>query len=198
MDEIPHSGAAASDELTYAYKPSLMGAPFEFRLTESALEWRKGNYADRVPYDRIRRVRLSFRPVTMQTHRFQAEIWPAAGPKLIVASSSWRSMVEQERHDATYGPFLAALHQRIAAHGGRPSLEAGMPVLMFWVALLVFGAACFALAGLTVRALQIGELPGAAIVGGFLALFLWQVGTFLRRNRPATYRLEELPEQVMP
>ncbi len=192
----PDTGAPA--EVTYAYKPSLMGAPFEFRLTESALEWRKGNYADRVPYDRIRRVRLSFRPVTMQTHRFQAEIWPAAGPKLIVASSSWRSMVEQERHDATYGPFLAALHQRIAAHGGRTSFESGMPVLMFWVALLVFGAACFALAGLTVRALQIGELPGAAIVGGFLALFLWQVGTFLRRNRPMTYRPDALPPQVLP
>ena len=85
-----------------------------------------------------------------------------------------------------------------AAHGGRTSFESGMPVLMFWVALLVFGAACFALAGLTVRALQIGELPGAAIVGGFLALFLWQIGTFLKRNRPARYRPEELPPEVLP
>ena len=194
----PDPDSVTSNEPTYAYKPSLMGAPFEFRLTESALEWRKGSYADRVPYDRIRRLRLSFRPVTLQTHRFQAEIWPVAGPKLVLASSSWRSMVEQERHDAAYGEFLAELHRRIAAHGGQTSFEAGAPVAMFWIALVVFAAASLALAAMTVRALQIGEPAGAAIVGGFLALFLWQIGTFLKRNRPARYRPEELPPEVLP
>jgi hypothetical protein len=198
MDSSSHPDTDAPREPTYSYKPSLMGAPFEFRLTEGALEWTKGRYADRVPYDRIRRLRLSFRPVTMQTHRFQAEIWPAAGPKLLVASTSWRSIVEQERHDAAYSAFIADLHRRIAAHGGRPSLEAGTPALIFWTGLVVFAAASLALAGLVVRALQIGELAGGAIVGGFLALFLWQVGAFLARNRPATYRLDRLPGQVLP
>jgi hypothetical protein len=198
MDSSSHQDTDAPPEPTYSYKPSLMGAPFWFRLTDSALEWSKGRYADRVPYDRIRRLRLSFRPVTMQTHRFQAEIWPVAGPKLLVASTSCRSIVEQERHDAAYRDFVVELHRRIAAHGGQPSLEAGAPAPIFWIGLVVFTGACLALAALVVRALQLGELAGAAIVGGFLALFLWQVGGFLARNRPATYRPDALPPQVLP
>jgi hypothetical protein len=198
MDDIAHSDAAASGAVSYTYKPSLMGAPFEFRLADDSLEWRKGRHADRVPYDRIRRVRLSFRPVTLQTHRFQAEIWPTAGPKLLIASTSWRSMVEQERQDAAYAAFVAELHRRIAAQGGKPSLEAGAPAPIFWIGFVMFAAASLALAGLTVRALQVGELAGAGIVAGFLALFLWQVGTFLKRNRPTTYRPDALPPQVLP
>ena len=54
-------------DLSYAYKPSLLGAPWEFRLTADALEWSIGRHQGRTPYDRIARVRLSFRPVTMQT-----------------------------------------------------------------------------------------------------------------------------------
>jgi hypothetical protein len=198
MDSSSRPDTDAPPAATYSYKPSLMGAPFEFRLTDSALEWSKGRHADRVPYDRIRRLRLSFRPVTMQTHRFQAEIWPTGGPKLLVASTSWRSMVDQERHDAPYRDFIVELHRRIAAHGGQPSFEAGAPAPIFWIGLVVFAGASLALAALVVRALEIGAWSGAAIVGGFLALFLWQVGAFLARNRPATYRPDALPPQVLP
>ena len=56
---------SADGDPSYAYKSSLMGAPFEFRLAADALEWRKGTYAGSTPYDRIRRIRLSFRPMTM-------------------------------------------------------------------------------------------------------------------------------------
>ena len=52
-----------------------MGAPWEFRLRPDALEWRMGRQEGRILYGRIRRIRLSFRPVTMQTRRFVTEIW---------------------------------------------------------------------------------------------------------------------------
>src|SRR5262249_26003344 len=58
-----------------AYKPSLMGASWEFRLRPDALEWHAGGRGGRIPYGTITRVRLSFRPVTMQTRRFVTEIW---------------------------------------------------------------------------------------------------------------------------
>ena len=51
---------SADGDPSYAYKSSLLGAPFEFRLAMDALEWRKGTYKGRTPYDRIRRIRLSF------------------------------------------------------------------------------------------------------------------------------------------
>jgi hypothetical protein len=62
----------------------------------------------------------------------------------------------------------------------------------------MFVGVCLALAALTARALQIGATAGAAVVGGFLALFLWQVGTFFRRNRPGTYRADAIPAEVLP
>jgi hypothetical protein len=45
---------------------------------------------------------------------------------------------------------------------------------------------------------QMGATAGALMVGGFLALFLWQVGTFFRRNRPGTYRPDAIPAEVLP
>ncbi|MGZ3320193.1 MAG: hypothetical protein ACXU9C_04340, partial [Xanthobacteraceae bacterium] len=99
----------------YIHKPSLMGAPWELRLRPEALEWRTGRHEGRIPYARVTRVRLSFRPVTMQTRRFLAEVWSAGGPRLSIASTSWRSMVEQEAQDQAYGAFMRELHRRIAA-----------------------------------------------------------------------------------
>jgi hypothetical protein len=196
MDISAEPGAPR--HVTYAYKPALFGAPFEFRLAPTGLEWRKGGLGDRIPYGRIRRLRLSFRPVNMQSDRFLAEIWATGAPKLQVSSTSWRSMMEQERHDAEYTTFIAELHRRMAAAGSTASFEAGSPPVIYWLGAVVFAAVCLALAALAVRALQAGAFAAAAIVGGFLALCLWQMGTFFRRNRPATYRPDALPAQVMP
>ena len=66
MDD-DNTSPSPGDDPAYSYKPSLMGAAFEFRLRPDALEWSKGRYEGRTPYDRIQRVRLSFRPITMQT-----------------------------------------------------------------------------------------------------------------------------------
>src|SRR5437764_14542954 len=85
-----------ADDFSYAFKSSLMGAGFEFRLALDALEWRRGGQSGRVPYDRIRRVRLSFRPMTMQNYRFLTEIGPAGASNGQLASTSWKSLVEHE------------------------------------------------------------------------------------------------------
>jgi hypothetical protein len=183
---------------TYAYKPSLLGAPWEFRLTPDALDWSIGRHQGRTPYDRITRVRLSFRPVTMQTRRFLTEIWPAGGPKLSIASSSWKSVLEQEGRDQDYGAFVRELHRRIAAAGARASFETGSPALLYWPGLAVFAVVSFGLAALTLQALQIGAWAGAAFVGGFLALFVWQSGNYFRRNRPGSYRPQAPPEWLVP
>ena len=105
------------EDPVYIHKPSLMGAPWELHLRPDALEWRTGRHEGRIPYARVRRVRLSFRPVTMQTRRFVAEVWSEAGPRLSIASTSWRSMVEQEAQDQAFGAFVRELHRRIAAAG---------------------------------------------------------------------------------
>ena len=182
----------------YAYKPSLMGRPWEFRLTRDALEWQIGRYQGRTPYAGISRIRLSFRPVTMQTRRFVAEIWPIDGPRLVIASSSWKSIIEQEGQDRAYGAFIRELHRRIAASGARVAFEAGSSAIRYWLGLAVFVIVSLGLAVLTARALQSAAWPAAAIIGGMLCLFLWQSGNYFRRNRPGRYRPDALPEHVVP
>jgi hypothetical protein len=199
---MPASPAEATDpaaaDPVYAYKPSLIGAPFEFRLTANALEWRKGGRTGRAPYRDISRIRLSFRPVAMQNHRFLAEIWLKNGPTLKIASTSWRSLMEQERLDAAYTAFLTELNRRVGASGGAPLLQTGSPGLIYWPGLFVFVGASLALAALVVQALHTQIWSGAAFVAAFLALFLWQAGSFFRRNRPGIYRADAVPADVLP
>ena len=82
---------------------------------------------------------------------------------------------------------------------GAPAVfDAGSPAIFYWPGAVVFLGVALALAALTVRALQIGPLAGAAVVGGFLALFLWQSGNYFWRNRPGRYRPEAVPEHLVP
>ena len=182
---------------TYSYKPSLFGAVRKFRLAPDAIEWECGAGTGRIDYCEVRRVRLSFRPVTMQTYRFLTEVWGASGPKIEIASSSWRSMVEQERHDAAYSTFIGELHRRLAVQP-TASFQTGTPVLLYWPGLVVFTVVVLALVALVIRALQVEAWAAAMMIGGFLALMLWQAGTFFRRNRPRVYRPQSPPADLLP
>jgi hypothetical protein len=185
-------------DLRYVYKPSLMGAAWELRLRPDALEWRTGRHQGRIPYDCVTRIRLSFRPVTMQTRRFVTEIWWPGAPRLSVASTSWRSLVEQTAQDQAYGAFVRELNARVAAAGGAASFETGVPPLLYWPGVVVFVGVAAGLAVLTVHALATGAYSGAALVAGFLALFVWQSGGYFKRNRPARYRPEAPPKDLVP
>lgn len=197
-DEGTAAPGQSDGDPTYAYKPSLMGAPFEFRLAPDALEWRRGGYAGRTAYGKVRRMRMSFRPMTMQNHRFLTEIWAVDGPKLQIASTSWKGIVEQERFDAAYRAFVTEFARRVGAAGGETLFQTGSPAFLYWPGVVVFAGAALALAGLVVRALQTGSWGGAAFVLAFLALFLWQAGTFFHRNRPGIFDPAAVPPAVLP
>lgn len=184
---------------TYAFKPSLIGAPSQFRLEPEALHWDIGRLSGRIPYDRIHRVRMSFRPVTMQSHRFLTEIWSPDSPKLQIASSSWRTVVQQERLDADYSAFIVELHRRLAAAGSRARFTAGLPFLNYWVGIVVFGAVLLASVGLVVRAATSPAEWGAiAVVVIFFLVFAYQLGNYFYRNWPLRYSPETLPPMLLP
>jgi lipopolysaccharide export LptBFGC system permease protein LptF len=107
-------------------------------------------------------------------------------------------MIEQERLDQSYSAFVRELHLRISNVATSTRFKQGNRPLIYWPSVVVFVAVALGLAGLIARALQIGASGGAAFVGAFLALYLWQVGNFLRRNRPGEYRPGALPKEVMP
>jgi hypothetical protein len=184
--------------LSYAFKASSFGAPWEFELRPEGLKWSAGRRAGLLRYDKINRIRLSFRPVTMQSHRFQTEIWSEEMPKIQIASTTWRGIVEQTRQDEAYTAFIVELHRRLAAAGGRARFSIGIPSFKYWIGLVVFVAIALGLAALLVQALRVKEWGGAALIGGFLGLFVWQLGNFFRRNRPDDYAPDAVPANVLP
>jgi hypothetical protein len=198
MDQDTADTAPDTAPAAYAYKSTLMGGGWSFSLADDALHWTYGATSGRVPYADIRRIRLAFRPVTMQNYRFLAEIWSEKSPKLPIASSSWKSLMEQERLDEPYSRFIVALHERIAKAGGRPRLEAGAVAFLYWPGLIVFVAIAVAVAALIVRALQQGEMAATLFLAGFFALLLWQLGGFFRRNLPRRYTLDAVPDDLLP
>jgi hypothetical protein len=201
--------AGDSADIEYGYKPSLMGGAWILRLGPDALHWSMGPTAGAVPYTSIRRIRLSFRPVTMQSYRFLAEIWADKGPKIPIASASWKSLMEQERLDEGYTRFITALHQRIAAAGGHPDLKAGALPFLYWPGVTIFVGLLVMGVSLAFQSLSIGERAfgqpmdwtqtGAILV--LVAMFfwlLWQMGSFFKRNLPRRYTLGAIPADVLP
>jgi hypothetical protein len=192
-DAEPHSGDPA-----YAYKPSVMGAPWEFALTREGLQWRLGYRSGLIRYDQIRRVRMSYRPATMQSKRYVTEIWSAGQPKIPIASTSWRNIMEQQRQDAAYTAFVSELHRRLAETGSTAQFVAGVPAVSYWIGLPIFSAAMVALAILVVHAIKLEQWTVAALIAALFVAFAMQLGTYFRRNWPTRYRPGDLPARVLP
>ena len=185
-------------DATYAYRPSVMGPIRAFSLSDDGIDWDAGIRSGHIPYRNIRRLRLSYRPTSMQSHRFVTEVWAEGAAKLEIISTSCKSMFEQERLDQSYSDFVRALHHRMSNAPTSTRFEQGSSPFVYWPGLLVFACVALGLAGLIVRALQNGSLSGAALVVAFLAMFIWYGGNFLRRNRPGTYRPDALPKELIP
>lgn len=200
MDQLEDTSdsAVAAAAATYAYKASLMGAPWEFRLDPDRLVWVIGRRQGEILYRDIQRIRLSFRPATMQSYRFVAEIWSPGAPKLTIASTSWHGIAEQRRQDQPYRDFIVALHQRIADAKSNPVLEAGTHPFLYWPGVVVFAAIAVGIIVLLISALRQNSWGATLFLVGFFALLLWQIGGFFRRNRPGRYAATAVPENVLP
>lgn len=185
-------------EWSYAYRPSLLGAGCTFRLTQAGIAWEIGAKSGVVPYRDIRHIRMVYRPAATQQHRFVTEVRAASGPRLTIASTSWKSLVEQERLDSNYTTFVTELHRRVARDGAGAVCETGGNAVKYWLGVVVFCGVALGLAGLTVRGMQLAAWSGAAIVGFFLAVFLWQAGNYFRRNRPRRYDPVAPPAELLP
>ncbi len=196
--ELPNSRTPETAPLSYSYKPSLVGAAWQFELTAEGLAFRIGQRAETWPYSSIAAIRLSYRPVSMQSRRFRADIRNEAGRSVRLVSVTWQTTTLVAPQDADYRRFVVELHHRVAAAGASPRLQAGLGHLAFGLGLAAIALVSVALAGLFIRAALVGSWPGMVFLAGFGALFGWQIGGFLRRNRPRRYRLDDIPPELLP
>jgi hypothetical protein len=189
------SGASA---IRYAYKASLIGAAHQFELTDDGLCWRLAGRSGLWPYADISAIRLSYRPVSMQARRFRADIYRAGGGRMPIVSTSWQSAALMAPQDADYRAFITALHARMASAGSGAVLTGGLGPKTYTACLALLVLVTLAMAGLLLRAIAVGEYAGVLFLVGFAALFGWQVGGFVRRNRPLAYSFDHLPQALLP
>jgi hypothetical protein len=182
----------------YAYKASLIGSAYQFELTDRGLSWRVAGKSGVWPYGDIVAIRLSYRPVSMQSRRFRADIDNADGGRIALLSTTWQTAALMAPQDQDYRAFVTLLHRRMQQAGSRATLVGGLRPRVYLAALALLAVVTAAMAGLLIRAIATGELAGILFLIGFAALFGWQVGGFVRRNRPRSYGFDDLPRELLP
>jgi hypothetical protein len=183
---------------SYAYKASLIGSAHRFELTDDGLSWQIAGRSGLWRYGDISAIRLSFRPVSMQQHRFRADLGHTDGGRLAILSTTWQTAALMASQDHGYRDFIVELHARMQRAGSRAVLTAGLGRRTYAAALALLAVLAVAMAGLLIRALMVGQSAGALFIVAFAALFTWQVGGFIRRNQPRIYSFETLPASVLP
>jgi len=146
----------------------------------------------------IASIRLSYRPISMQSRRFRADIETAGRERIAVLSTTWQTVTLMAPQDHDYRAFITRLHQRLAQAGSQAVLTGGLRPSVYAAAVVLLALLALAMAGLLARAVATGELAGSLFLVGFAALFAWQIGGFIRRNRPRTYRFDDLPKDLLP
>jgi hypothetical protein len=184
--------------ILYAYKASLIGAAHRFELTDNGLSWQVGGKSAVWAYADIAAIRLSYRPVSMQSRRFRADIEHANRQKIAVLSTTWQTVTLMAPQDRDYRAFITKLHARMKAAGSKAALIGGIGPKSYAAGIVLLALVAIAISGLFVRAIATREFSGALFLVGFAALFGWQIGGFVRRNRPRAYSVDHLPEALLP
>jgi hypothetical protein len=200
FSELQDSATQAAREtpIGYAYKASLIGGAHRFELTDAGLSWHLAGRSGLWGYADIAAIRLSFRPVSMQAHRFRADIRHVDGGRLAILSTSWQTAALMAPQDESFRVFIRALHARMKQAGSRAVLTGGLSRRVYLAAVVLVALLAIAMSGLLVTALAMRQFSGAAFILGFAALFAWQVGGFIRRNRPLAYTFESIPKKLLP
>ncbi len=193
--ELPQQSAP---DISYTFKASLVGSAHQFELTDEGLSWKISGRSGVWAYRDISAVRMSYRPSSMQAHRFRTDIWHKGGGRIRIVSTNWQTVSLMTPQDNGYRAFIEGLHARMAAAASKASLTGGLPSGVYAAALAFVGLVAVSMVGLFVRAVATGEHAGALFLVGFALLFNWQIGGFMRRNRPISYTFDHLPQALLP
>ena len=182
----------------YGYKASLIGAAQQFDLIDAGLSWRFAGRSGLWRYSDITAIRLSYRPVSMQARRFRADIENTGGNRIAILSTTWQTVSLMSPQDHGYRAFMVELHRRMNRAGSTAALIGGIGPKTYATALVMLALLAIAMIGLLVRALATFEWTGALFLVGFALLFTWQIGGFVKRNRPRSYSFDALPGALLP
>src|SRR4029453_5970114 len=115
----------------YAYKALLVGSAHKFELSRKGLSWKVGGRSGVWAYTEISAINLSYRPMTMQSRRFRADISRAGGGRIKILSTTWQTVTLMAPQDHGYRAFITELHRRMAAAGSRATLSGGLSMILY-------------------------------------------------------------------
>src|ERR1700751_3019396 len=113
--------------ISYAYRASLVGAAHRFELTDAGLTWHLAGRSGVWAYADIAAIRLSFRPVSMQAHRFRADIRHVDGGCITILSTSWQTAALMAPQDDAFRLFLREWHAPMHAAGSHAMVTGCRP-----------------------------------------------------------------------
>jgi hypothetical protein len=134
----------------------------------------------------------------MQARRFRADIENAGGGRIAILSTTWQTVSLMAPQDHGYRAFMVELHRRMNRAGSTARLIGGIGPTTYAAALVLLALLAVAMLGLLIRALATFEFTGALFLVGFAVLFTWQIGGFIKRNRPRLYSFDALPDTLLP
>ena len=184
--------------IRYVFKTSLISSAYQFELTDAGLSWQMGRRSGVWPYADIASIRLSYRPVSMQSRRFRADLERAGGERIAILSTTWQTVSLMTPQDRDYRAFIVALHRRMQAAGSKALLIGGIGTVTYAIALTMLALLAIAMIGLFARALATSEFTGALFLVGMAIWFAWTIGGFIKRNRPCRYSFDALPATLLP
>ncbi|MBE7608297.1 hypothetical protein, partial [Salmonella enterica] len=91
------------------------------------LSWKISGRSGLWAYRDIADVSLSFRPTSMQAHRFRADIRHSDDGRIKIVSTNWQTVSLMTPPDNGYRVFIEGLHARMAAAGSKARLTGGFP-----------------------------------------------------------------------
>ncbi|MDO8980914.1 MAG: hypothetical protein Q7V17_16960 [Afipia sp.] len=191
------AGSATGDGTHYLFKSSLAGGAKQLTLSDAGLTV-QATKTELWPLESIAAIRLSYRPTSMQAWRFRADIETLSGQSIKVFSTTWHSISQMVRQDDDYRAFITELHRRLGSINSNARLTTGINPVLYTVGLVAMALIGLSIAGLFVRALVTAEFAGALFLVAFAGWFIWQIGNFMRRNRPRGYTFDTLPKDVLP
>ncbi len=197
---LPEQTAAGEGApgIRYAYKASLIGSAHEFELTDAGLSWQARGKSGVWLYADIVAIRLSYRPVSMQSRRYRADVEHKSGQSISILSTSWQTVALMAPQDRDYRAFVVQLHRRLQESGANVALIGGIGPATYAGGCLFVALVAIAIAGLLAQAVATQAFGGALFLVGFAAMFGWQVGGFIWRNKPRIYTFDGLPETLLP
>ena len=197
---LPHQATEGEGARTigYAYKASLISSAYQFELTDAGLSWQMGRRSGVWPYADIASIRLSYRPVSMQSRRFRADLERAGGERIAILSTTWQTVSLMTPQDQDYRAFMVELHRRMRAAGSKAFLIGGIGKVTYAMAVTMLVLLAVAMIGLFVRALATSQFTGALFLVGIAIWFAWTIGGFIKRNRPCRYSFDALPATLLP